>query len=138
MATYNNSNTLNPVGTSGGSFTNSYQLSAFDNLAASGDYTKPQLESMYVGLAGSGSVVPTEGTSWWEDTKSGLGNKDFMSGAMGLGQLGLGLANYLSMKPVYEEQLKGLKQNREFAAADQTRQDTSRSNFQNIKLKAIT
>jgi len=77
-------------------------------------------------------------SSLWDDTKSLVGNKDFMSGAMGLGQLGLGLANYLSMKPVYEEQLKGLKQNREFAAADQARQDTSRSNFQNIKLKAIT
>ena len=77
-------------------------------------------------------------SSLWDETKSLVGNKDFMSGAMGLGQLGLGLANYLSMKPVYEEQLKGLKQNREFAAADQARQDTSRSNFQNIKLKAIT
>ena len=77
-------------------------------------------------------------SSLWDETKSLVGNKDFMAGAMGLGQLGLGLANYLSMKPVYEEQLKGLKQNREFAAADQARQDTSRSNFQNIKLKAIT
>ena len=77
-------------------------------------------------------------SSLWDETKSLVSNKDFMLGAKSLGQLGLGLANYLSMKPVYEEQLKGLKQNREFAAADQARQDTSRSNFQNIKLKAIT
>lgn len=42
-----------------------------------------------------------------------LGNRDLMSGLMGAGQLGLGLANYFQTKPLYEEQLKALEQNRD-------------------------
>ena len=76
-------------------------------------------------------------SSLWDETKSLVGNKDFMAGAMGLGQLGLGLANYLSMKPVYKEQLKGLKQNRQFAAADQATQDAARTGFKNISIKGV-
>lgn len=82
--------------------------------------------------------TPDPGTSsLWDETKSLVGNKDFMAGAMGLGQLGLGLANYLSMKPVYKEQLKGLKQNRQFAAADQATQDAARTGFKNISIKGV-
>lgn len=67
--------------------------------------------------------------SFFGGIKGGLQNKDLMSGITGMGQLGLGLANYFTMKPVYDEQLKGLKQNRQFAQADQARRDTTRANF---------
>lgn len=45
-----------------------------------------------------------------------LSDKNLMSGLQGVGTLGLGLADYMAMKPVYEEQLAGLKQNRQQAA----------------------
>jgi len=56
------------------------------------------------------SKAGTEG-GFMEGLTSTLGNRDLMSGLTGVGQLGLGLANYLQMKPMYEEQLKALKQN---------------------------
>jgi len=75
--------------------------------------------------------APAEQGGFMEGIKDGLGNEALMGGIMGAGQLGLGLANYLSMKPVYEEQLAGLKQNRQFAADDQARQQRTRTNFDN-------
>lgn len=72
---------------------------------------------------------PASGGSLWDSTKGVLGNESFMKGAMGVGQLGLGLAQYFQNKPILEEQLKGLKQNRQFAAADQQRRDTTAANF---------
>jgi hypothetical protein len=65
---------------------------------------------------GYSAVEPKAELSWWDQNKDTLTNKGFVSGALGLGQLGLGLASYLQQKPVMEEQLKGLKQNRKFAA----------------------
>lgn len=45
-----------------------------------------------------------------------LSDSNFMKGALGLGQLGLGLASYVQQKPLLEEQLKGARmQNQEFA-----------------------
>lgn len=73
--------------------------------------------------------APPLDTSMWDDTKNLLSNKNFMSGLTGVGQLGLGLAQYMAMKPMYEEQLKGLKQNRQFAAEDQARRNRTATNF---------
>ena len=73
---------------------------------------------MLSGLAATYAPAP-EATGLWDQTKGLLSDKNFMSGLQGVGTLGLGLANYMTMKPVYEEQLKGLKQNRQFAAENQ-------------------
>lgn len=85
-----------------GMFDNGYKLPG--QLASATSYTPP--------TTGAES-------SLWDDAKGLLSNENFMTGALGVGQLGLGLANYLQMKPLYEEQLKGLKQNRQFAAENQ-------------------
>lgn len=57
--------------------------------------------------------APADDGGLLSGAKDLMSNRDFMSGAMGLGQLGLGLANYFQQKPLYEEQLKGLRQNRD-------------------------
>lgn len=67
----------------------------------------------------------TTSGDWWGETRKLLGDKDFMSGALGLGQLGLGLANYFQMQPMYEQQLKSMKlQNRLAKEADQRQKAT--------------
>lgn len=62
---------------------------------------------------------PTEDSSFfgdmWKGTKGLLSDKDFMAGVTGAGQLALGLANYLEMKPLLQEQLGTLRQNRQIA-----------------------
>lgn len=83
----------------------------------------------YFGNQGFGE---SGGTSLLGDTKNLLSDRSFMSGLAGVGQLGLGLAQYLSMKPVYKEQLAGLKQNRQFAAEDQARRDRTAANFDKV------
>ena len=99
----------------------SYQPSASERsswVANSGNYT-PGMNLPSIAGAGVDPAKPDDGSSWWDSTKDVLGNKDLMSGIQGMGQLGLGLASYLQMKPLYEEQLAGLKQNRQFAAENQ-------------------
>lgn len=91
--------------------------------------TQVQTAPMLPGIDPTYTQEPGADGSFWGGLKNTVGDEGFMKGAMGIGQLGLGLANYFTMKPVYEEQLKGLKQNRQFAQADQARRDTTRANF---------
>lgn len=118
--------------TSGGTMSGgTYAPSPLDTAASSGNLTSTQAGSMLSNTPN----LPTDGysnNSLMGGITDTLSNRDLMTGIMGAGQLGLGLANYLSMKPVYEEQLKGLKQNRQFAQQDQARQDRTRKNFDQI------
>jgi hypothetical protein len=67
--------------------------------------------------------------SFWDSTKELLGDKNFMSGALGLGQLGLGLASYLQQKPILDAQLKAYKQNTAFAKQEQDRRNKNIASF---------
>ena len=99
-----------------------YSPDALKGILTDTSYSPAQLTSFAQGLGTDvASLRDSAGleTSLWDDTKGLLSNENFMTGALGVGQLGLGLANYLQMKPLYEEQLKGLKQNRQFAAENQ-------------------
>lgn len=112
----------------------SYIPNAGDIAAQEGDYNAAYL--YYQGLAGSTSntpsTVPTSNNNnWWESTKNILGNSDLMTGIAGAGQLGLGLANYMAMKPVYEEQLKSMQQNREIAKANYDQRQRQAQEFSN-------
>lgn len=64
------------------------------------------LSNALPGIAGGSNG---DSGSWFNSAKNLVGDKDFMSGALGLGNLGLGLANYFQMAPVYEQQLKSMK-----------------------------
>jgi len=124
------------VGTVGGSMVNgAYQDTFSKNVS---NMSIPEAKTFYSGLAAEGRVAPagstTSGAGGMFDF---LGDEGFMSGALGVGELGLGLANYFAMKPLYKEQLKGLKQNRQFAAADQATQDAARTGFKNISIKGV-
>lgn len=60
---------------------------------------------------------------------SKLGDKDFMAGALGIGQLGLGLANYFQQKPLLEAQLDAYKQNTAFMKQEQDRRNKNIASF---------
>jgi hypothetical protein len=74
----------------------------------------------------------TSGTSLWGDFKSALGgDANFGKNLLGIGQFGLGLAQYLDMKPMLEKHGKLLDQqianNRvEMAATQDTRDALAR------------
>ena len=80
--------------------------------------------------SGFASKAGTE-SGFMEGLTSTLGNRDLMSGLTGVGQLGLGLANYLQMKPMYEEQLKALKQNRGIQKDRYESRQRAKENFEN-------
>jgi hypothetical protein len=106
--------------------------SYLSNTGTKGSYTSWNDEnpSDYAdGILPGTSLGGTEGsTSWWGDFKSALGgDANFGKNLLGIGQLGLGLAQYLDMKPMLEKQGRLLDQqianNRvEMAATHDTRE----------------
>lgn len=62
-----------------------------------------------------------------DKTKGVLENEGLMKGMLGAGQLGLGLMSYLDNSRLMNEQLKGLKQNRQQAAQSFAHQKAQRS-----------
>jgi hypothetical protein len=121
--TIENTGLAGSVGTAGGSFSKgAYQPGLIDKLARDG-YTGTQITDMLKGSAlDQGTSGGLDGLSLssigdfadsaWDGVSSVLGNEGLMTGA-------LGLASYLQLAPLYEEQLKGLRQNRQFAAENQ-------------------
>lgn len=90
-----------------GMFDTGYKLPAQVRSATS--YTHPVGDepSFLDGLIGSvGTGENGEGGS---GLLGGLSNRNLMSGVKGLGNLGLGLASYFQMAPMYEQQLKSMK-----------------------------
>lgn len=81
--------------------------------------------------ANQSNLPQLDGKSWWDNAKDTLSNRDLMTGIAGAGQLGLGLANYMAMKPVYEEQLKSMQQNREIAKANYDQRQRQAQEFSN-------
>ena len=65
---------------------------------------EPSFLDRFIGSVGTG-----ENGEGGSGLLGGLSNKNLMSGVKGLGNLGLGLASYFQMKPMYEQQLKSMK-----------------------------
>jgi hypothetical protein len=107
--------------TTGGMFENgAYQPSNFDKLAMSGNYTKPELESFYKDMVGTGAVTPAGSDSMFGDIGNTLGS---LSGQdwMNVGRFGLGLANYFNQKKLADAQVDALRTNIAGAKASQDR-----------------
>jgi hypothetical protein len=92
------------------------------------DATTEALKNPYAqGLTPDQVVGGSTSTGLWGDFKSALGgDANFGKNLLGIGQFGLGLAQYLDMKPMLEKQGKLLDQQiannaTEMAATQQTR-----------------
>ena len=122
---------LNTSLTGGLNSTSSFNNVKFDNGLTNNWGFKPNLsetETVQPSLNPSTSKLGG-GKSFWDSTKEVLKDNNIMRNIAGIGNLGLGLANYFAMKPMYEAQLKGLKQNIAFAKQDQERRNRIASNF---------
>jgi hypothetical protein len=97
-----------------------YQFSNFDKLAASGNYTKPELESFYKDMVDTGAVRPADSDSMFGDIGNMLGS---LSGQdwMDVGRFGLGLASYFNEKKLADAQVDALRTNIAGAKASQDR-----------------
>lgn len=95
-----------------------YSPDALKGILGDSSYSPAQLESFAGGLgtdmAGLNKAAGLSGgsTDWF-------GASGVMGGLTGIGQLGLGLANYFQNKPILEEQLKSLKQYNAITAENQ-------------------
>lgn len=103
--------------------------------AQEADFMDSPLEAMTTQYDTSQSLLGNAGTdivgsgNWWDSTKNPLGDKNFMSGALGLGRLGLGLAEYFQQKPLLEENLKGAKLQNKLATEEASRQTAIRGSL---------
>lgn len=92
-------------------------------LSNIGKSTTPEITSTPLQSTGADVTTP----SLLDKTKGVLQNEGLMKGMLGAGQLGLGLMSYLDSSKLMNEQLKGLKQNRQQAAQSFADQQAQRS-----------
>lgn len=106
----------------------SYTPNLGDKLAQSGnlDAARAWYEDKYSNNVNPPSIKTESG--FWSGVGDTLSDTDLMDGVLGIGNLGLGLANYFTMKDVAEEQLKGLKQDRKIAEYNfETKKDQAKA-----------
>ena len=120
---------LNTSLTGGLNSTPSFNNVKFDNGLTNNWGFRPNLSETVQSAVNPGTSKLGGGKSFWDGTKEVLKDNNIMRNIAGIGSLGLGLANYFAMKPMYEAQLKGLKQNIAFAKQDQERRNRTASNF---------
>lgn len=106
-----------------------YEFNRMDSTNLSEGLSGPSSRSML-------GLPKLEGASGGLMSRIGgvLGNEGLMKGILGAGQLGLGIASYLGNRDVQREQMKALRQNRQFAAEDQQARRNVRSAWEQADL----